>query len=49
MKKFLLVLALLILGMNEIHSQNWSSMGGGLPDFGDCVIVYNNELYAGGR
>jgi trimeric autotransporter adhesin len=42
------VFFLLLISLTEAYSQNWAPLGAG-TGWGDCVAVYNNELYAGGR
>ncbi len=39
---------LLLISFSESNAQNWAPLGGG-TGWGDCVAVFNNELYAGGR
>lgn len=45
---FILFLFTAISTVNNIFSQSWNPLGGG-TGWGNCVQVYNNELYAGGR
>jgi len=46
--KLAVVFVFLSLSITTAFSQSWSALGGG-TGWGDCVAVYNNELYAGGR
>ncbi len=52
MKKITTILIILFIlitiPVSNTFAQSWSPLGGG-TDWGNCVAVYNNELYAGGR